>query len=153
MALFVDDLLISSDSPDYVNMVKEHLYKKFPIKELGPFQQYLDISITRGKKSGTIELDQRDYAMHILRNFRMHGCKGVLIPLESGTVLSPSAPIQTISEIPYQNAVGALLYLFQARRPNLGFSISAISKFRNHYDETYWTAVKRVMRYLQKIKD
>ena len=56
------------------------------------------------------------------------------------------------SEIPYQNAVGSLLFLVQATRPDLVHAVNYISRFNQSFNESHWGAVKRVFRYLQGTK-
>ncbi|XP_031776864.1 secreted RxLR effector protein 161-like [Nasonia vitripennis] len=55
--------------------------------------------------------------------------------------------------IPYKSAVGALIYLTQATRPDLAYAVSSVSRFNSNYDTSHWEAVKRILRYLQKTKD
>ncbi|XP_031782193.1 secreted RxLR effector protein 161-like [Nasonia vitripennis] len=57
------------------------------------------------------------------------------------------------ADVPYQNAVGSLLYLVQATRPDLAYSVGVLSRFNNCYDESHWGMVKRVLRYVQGTKD
>lgn len=50
--------------------------------------------------------------------------------------------------IPYQEAVGCLLYLVQGTRPDLAFAVNDVSRFNNNFGNPHWKAVKRIMRYL-----
>ena len=59
---------------------------------------------------------------------------------------------EALHKIPYQNTVGALLYLVQATRPDLTFAVSSVSHFNQCYDTSHWAAVKRIMKYLQGTK-
>ena len=78
--------------------------------------------------------------------------------MEVSTTLTPATvPTESDtlkrSKIPYQNAVGALIYLTQATRPDLAYAVSNDSRFNNCYDTHHWDAVKRIIRYLKKTKD
>ncbi|KAG8189494.1 hypothetical protein JTE90_008456 [Oedothorax gibbosus] len=53
-------------------------------------------------------------------------------------------------KIPYQAAVGSLLYAAQATRPDIGHSVNLACKFCNNPDRTHWTFVKRIMRRYMK---
>ena len=57
-----------------------------------------------------------------------------------------------VRKIPYQNAVGSLLFLVQATRPDLAHAVSYISRFNQSFNESHWGAVNRVFRYLQGTK-
>ena len=56
-------------------------------------------------------------------------------------------------DFPYQNAVGALLFLVQAPRPDLVYAVSTLNQYNTCYDEMHWSLVKIVFRYLQGTKD
>lgn len=123
------------------------------IKDLGPDKKCLGININRNRSEGIIKLDQEDYIQSLLKNFGMDECRKTSAPMEiSGrSSNSPEQQIKT-SDIPYQSAVGALLFLVQATRPDLAFAVSTISKYNNSYDHTHWSMIKRILRYLQGTK-
>lgn len=121
------------------------------MKDLGPIKKCLGINVSVNQKDGTIELEQCEYIMQMLRNFGMHDWKGAVAPMDPGTTFTVTKePVDP--KIPYQNAVGALLYVFQGTRPNSAYSVSTLSRFNNGFGEIYWTAVKRVMQNLQTTK-
>ena len=159
IALFVDDFLVFTNSIDFYSTLKEGLTKEVPVKDLGIVRKCLGINIHIDKNQGIIELDQTDYIESILQRFSMSECKGSSTPMEPGSQLNASiSPInpqesERLRMIPYQNAVGALLYLVQATRPDLAYSVSTVSRFNQNYDDSHWAAVKRIMRYLQTTKN
>lgn len=57
--------------------------------------------------------------------------------------------ILKLEKIPYQNAIGALIYVLQATRPDLSYCISTLSKFNKDFDPVHWEAFKKVFRYLK----
>ena len=48
----------------------------------------------------------------------------------------------------YQQAVGSLMFLQTATRPDLSFSVNQVARFMHDPRESHWTAVKRILRYL-----
>lgn len=54
---------------------------------------------------------------------------------------------------PYKEAIGILIYLMISSRPDIAFSVCKLSQFMDTYDETHWTAVKHVLRYLKGTND
>uniref|UniRef100_A0A0C9S056 POLX_1 protein n=1 Tax=Fopius arisanus TaxID=64838 RepID=A0A0C9S056_9HYME len=54
-----------------------------------------------------------------------------------------------MSRVPYQEAVGALLYLSQATRPDIAHTMSVLSKYNQLPRSIHWKAIKRVFRYLK----
>ena len=49
----------------------------------------------------------------------------------------------------YQSAVGSLLYLSVATRPDIAYAVSNVAQFSANPTTQHWTAVKRIMRYLR----
>ena len=158
-SLFVDDFLVFTNSIDFYCTLKTGLSKRIPVKDLGMAQKCLGINVKIDRNQGTIELNQTDYIDSILQRFNMGECKGASTPMEPGSVLNASTysikseETERLQKIPYQNAVGALLYLVQATRPDLTYAVSSVSRYNNAYDESNWVAVKRIMCYLHCTRD
>ena len=58
-----------------------------------------------------------------------------------------------MSKIPYREAIGSLMWAAVATRPDIAFAVSLLSQFLENPGEIHWKAVKRVMRYLNGMKD
>lgn len=105
-----------------------------------------------------IELDQTRYINEILERFNMQNSKPVATPSDNNVKLSKDlGSYDKVSEdelkkIPYQAAVGCLLYLTQCTRPDITFAVNDVSRFNSNYRIPHWTAVKRIMRYLNGTK-
>ncbi|XP_055916035.1 uncharacterized protein LOC129948908 [Eupeodes corollae] len=57
-----------------------------------------------------------------------------------------------MAKIPYQQAIGSLLFAAQCTRPDICFTVNKLSKFNNCPGREHWTAVKRLFRYLKGTK-
>ncbi|HEY0433295.1 MAG TPA: reverse transcriptase domain-containing protein [Chitinophagaceae bacterium] len=154
VALYVDDLLIISDSMTSINKLKAELSNKFEMKDLGEVHSILGINVMREK--GTITLDQSNYIENILRKFRMSDCKPVTTPMDPNVKLTKTdaknetdpkneKPLKKV----YQQAVGSLMYAMLGTRPDIAFAVSAVSRYSANPSPTHWTAVKRIFRYLK----
>ena len=53
---------------------------------------------------------------------------------------------------PCREAVGALMHLTTATRPDIAFAVGYLSRFMENPQEDHWIAVKRILRYLQGTK-
>ena len=148
VAVYVDDLLLFSNNDDFKILVKSHLMKKFVMKDLGVASCCVGLRIRRDRKNGIIYVDQETYSKEILARFNMTDCKPVFTPADENTKLLKSSKIVE-DNIPYQEAVGSLLYLAQGTRPDLAYAINYVSKFNNCYDQSHWKSIKRIFRYLQ----
>ena len=69
--------------------------------------------------------------------------------------MSPQSPAEVVAmkDIPYVSAVGALLCLATATRPDIAHTVSVLCRFNNNPGMQHWTAVKHLMRYLKGTVD
>ena len=58
-----------------------------------------------------------------------------------------------MENIPYQNLIGALMYLAVFTRPDIAHAVSVLSQFNANYGTQHWAAAKRVLRYLKGTQD
>ena len=155
IAVFVNDIFVFSNSETFIQELIKELSKVFPIKDLGKITRCLGVNVTQNIENGTIELDQSDYIIEALKKFNLENCIPCKIPMDPGMILEPDfSPVSNeelkhLSKIPYQNAVGTLMYLLQATRPDISYSVSLVSRFNTNYRETHWKAVKKIFRYLK----
>jgi hypothetical protein len=106
------------------------------------------MEIIRDRDKRTIELSQKCYIESILERFEMDSSRPVVTPMDPNVKLikvqEAEVDIRT-----YQSALGALMYAMLATRPDLAYSVGALSKHASAPGETHWTALKRVYRYLR----
>ena len=91
---------------------------------------------------------QRRYVDDILKRFGMDDCKAVASPVDmSSRLVSSDADIKV--NAPFHEAVGALMHLTTATRPDIAYAVGYVSRFMENPQEEHWVAVKRILRYLQ----
>jgi hypothetical protein len=155
IALYVDDLLLACNSVLYMDKLKLALHNEYEMKDLGEAKFVLGIKIERDRPRRVIYLHQQQYIENVLERFNMNECKPVTTPMEVSVRLTKSlAPVtdkekQEMSAVPYQSAVGSLMYAMTCTRPDIAFAVSTVSRFCSNYNTAHWTAVKRIMRYLK----
>ncbi|XP_046998396.1 secreted RxLR effector protein 161-like [Schistocerca americana] len=123
--------------------------------DVGELSWCLGVRIKRNRKQGTISIDKRKYAANILKKFGMEHCNPFAYPFESDSKLQKCENKLTDEEnlvlhrIPYQQAVGSLLYLAQSTRPDIAYAVGVLSRFNSNYRNIHWEAVKRIIRYIK----
>ena len=75
LLVYVNDMVITGNDHAYVVFLKFVLDRKFGIKDLGSLKYFLGLEIARNKSG--ISLTQRKYALKVLEETGMTGCKPV----------------------------------------------------------------------------
>lgn len=155
IAVYVDDLLIFSNCKQLKDDLKINLQKQFKMKDLGEAKYCLGIQITRDRIHRKIWLDQERYMEEVLNKFNMSDCNPVSTPLDANIKLSKEMSpkneeeFKEMSTVPYQQAIGSILYAAQATRPDICHAINVVSRYNNNPGKQHWTAVKRILRYIK----
>lgn len=150
IAIYVDDFLIFYRNERKLTEIKEYLHHSFKMKDMGPVKSCIGLNICQNEHS--IEVDQIGYVEEISCRFDMQDCKPVKNPVDTSAKLSikmVTTENSLVGRVPYQEAVGALLYLAQGTRPDIPFAVNNVSQFNNCHSEEHWKAVQRVFRYLR----
>lgn len=145
VAIYVDDGLIAGSSQTVVDSFLELLTSKFKIT-IGSLDSFLGMQIEQ-RESGFF-LSQRVYVEKILQRFEMASCKSVKTPADNEKPdNSNDGPLD--KSIPYCSAVGSLLYLACATRPDIAFAVSRVARAMANPARFDWLCVKRIFRYLR----
>ena len=143
--VYVDDFVIAGNDLQAINKFKEHLSKCFHMKDLGKLKYFLGIEVSRGQDG--ICLSQRKYALDIIAEMGLLGCKPSAVPIElNHRLASISSPIYEHPE-KYRRLVGRFIYL-SLIRPDLSYAVHILSQFMKTPLLAHWEAALRLVRYL-----
>jgi hypothetical protein len=153
-SLYVDDLLLASNSRARLDQFKAELASHFDMEDLGEARFVLGIEIKRNRKARTLHISQGAYIKDILARFGLDRCTSVATPMEKGLRLlkaTDNDPLALDAQgtRDYQARVGALIYAMQATRPDIAFAVTALSQFCSKPTTQHLQAVTRVFRYLR----
>jgi len=85
----------------------------------------------------------------MLKKFNMKQSQPDATPVEAGTKLMKTIEgDELFNQKTYQSAVGCLLYLSTRTRPEIAYAVGNVSRFTAKPKLQHWSAVKRIMRYL-----
>uniref|UniRef100_A0AAV1VIN8 Reverse transcriptase Ty1/copia-type domain-containing protein n=1 Tax=Peronospora matthiolae TaxID=2874970 RepID=A0AAV1VIN8_9STRA len=142
----VEDVLVTGSSLELITRNKNDLKTRFEMTDSGKCAFVLGIELLDGE-GGSVTLCQRHYVDDILKRFGMEECKAVASPVDVSSRLMSSSTASKI-DVPFREAVGALMHLTTAKRPDIAYAVSFVSRFMKIPQEEHWVAVKRIFRYL-----
>jgi hypothetical protein len=131
----IDDMAVTSRHLRHITQFKQQLTQYFDISDLGELNWWLGLKVERDRLTRTIRLSQRAYIDTIIERFHLEDAKHVASPMETGVVLSDANPPSTHAQteamrnVPYQQAIGSLMYAATSTRPDIAFAVAILSQF------------------------
>lgn len=89
----------------------------------------------------------------------MSECKPISCPLDVSMKLSKdgnstnNASYGEKFEGPYMEAIGSLIYLMVATRPDIAFAVGLVSRYSSDPRKQHWASVKHILRYLKSTQE
>lgn len=150
IAVYVDDIVLAGKSKKRMSEVKQALAKQFEVKDMGELHYFLGVNIVQDSNTGEVCIGQPAYAANLVQKFGMEHAKAVNTPVDvSMKLIKASVEDECVDQKRYQSAVGSLLYLSTATRPDITYAVSNVAKYSANPTKQHWTAVKRIFRYLK----
>lgn len=159
--LYVDDIIMTGNDDQVLSEKKNELFRKFRMKDLGEPTEYLGITITRDRENRTLSLNQSKFIVKLLKRFGYENAHPQRSPIATNQVLNrerrnregENRDDNAVNPTRYREAVGSLLYLANATRPDISYAVNILSRHQLNPTEKEWKMVERVLRYLIKTKD
>lgn len=152
---WVDDIILAGSTITQIEEMKQMLNQRFKMDDRGELKWFLGVDFTR-LDDGTYEMCQERYIDSILQRFNMTDCKTASTPADKGIDLTKATDDEHAEfvkhEFPYRAAVGSLIYLMTATRPDISWIVSKLSQYLSKPSLTHVTALKRVLRYVKKTR-
>jgi hypothetical protein len=150
LVLYVDDLLIAHNGIEGTgHQIKQRLQTRYKMCDLGAAKRFLGIEIERDEDGG-FSICQKGYINTILKRFGLLDAKPAKTPLDPQTDLANTrCEDKTANRNEYLSMVGSLMYAALGSRPDIAFSVTALSRYNVQPLEMHATAAKRVFRYLK----
>ncbi|UYV82907.1 hypothetical protein LAZ67_22001343, partial [Cordylochernes scorpioides] len=151
LILYVDDMLLASDSEIIIQNTVKTLEKEFEIKYLGDPTQFIGIEISRNRE-GELLLSQKNKIQELVERYNLQEAKPTFTPMESGY---PGISDEKLlpNNVQYQQLIGSLLYLSVVSRPDIAAPVCILSSRNQNPRNCDWNAAKRIVRYLKTTKE
>ncbi len=151
----VDDFLFFGPDIQEINTVKKYLVDQYKMKDLGPYDKFMEIKLDRDTHKKTISLSQKVCFRKVLDHVGMSNRKPALSPIVANINLTRNPEDATDEELirSYQSHIGTHMWAYVCSRLDLGYAMSTLSQFFFNLTRRYMIAVKHVYSYLQATKD
>ena len=157
--IHVDDCMIAGTSISLILRFKIKITKFVTITDLGELHWILGIKVKHVQECCTIHLSQCSYIDSMLCRYGFDDLKPISLPMEASIRLTSAQSLSTTQEIarmhniPYQEAVGSLMYTSLGTRLDITYAVQTVSRFPKNPGEAHWEAVKRIFCYLKGTKE
>ena len=152
VAIYVDDLLVASNSIEAINEFKLDLNSRFDTNDLGELKYFLGIEVKRDRVKRTMQLGQWKFLNELLVKTAMSYCRPIGTPVEPHPF-----EIDVVHEcdlkIGYRSIVGSLLYLAGISRPDISTAVGYAGRFQENPQAVHWKLLQRILRYLKGSED
>ena len=149
LAVYVDDLIIATNNHKLFTNLKKNLMRKFEIRDLGKLNLCLGLQFYQNEETKEVKISQEKYITDMMRKFGLEDAKIAITPLEAKMNLSKNDNLPEIDSNVYQSLIGSLMYAATATRPDIMYTLSALSCFNNNPKKSHWSSAKRALRYLK----
>ncbi|KAJ0500497.1 putative RNA-directed DNA polymerase [Helianthus annuus] len=146
VGVYVDDLIVTGSNESEILEFKEKMKRLFEMSDLGLLTYYLGIEVSQ--KENEIIICQEGYAKRILEAAGMQNCNSAKCPMEFKLKLCKDDSGKPTDATKYRSIIGSLRYLINTR-PDLSYSVGALSKYLQNPKESHYAALKQVLRYLK----
>ena len=158
IAVYVDDLNIIGTTKE-ISEVIELLKKEFEMKDLGKTKYCLGLQIEHMPNG--ILVHQSNYTERVLKRFNMDKANPLSTPMVVRSLNINNDPFRPCEEnekvlgpeVPYLNAIGALMYLTNCTRPDISFAVNLLARFSSSPTQRHWNGIKHIFRYLRGTTD
>jgi hypothetical protein len=145
LILYVDDMIITGDDPEYIDFIKTRLSDQFLMSDLGPLRYFfgIEISTTEG-----FFLSQEKYIQDILdcASLTDHRTAETRMKLNVHLMATDGEPLEDPTR--YRHIIWSLVYL-GVTRPDISYSVHILSQFVSAPTQIHYSHLLRVLRYLR----
>lgn len=150
LCLYVDDLIVVSDSEKCMDEVLSKIKAKYGLKDITGLDYILGIEAA--KVPDGIVLNQTTYVEKILRRFGMENSNTKRVPLGASVQITKDEDGEDADEMLYRQKIGALAWITLGTRPDCAFALSKLSRYLNKPKKSHMLAADNVLRYLKGSK-
>jgi hypothetical protein len=149
--LYVDDILIAAEQLSTVAHFKRLLLDKFPGRDLGETQFFLQMSVERQRSNRFVVLKQQRHIEKLAEVSGLEEAHPVKVPMIEGVYRDVlGAPVDAPSAITqYKSLLGAMMHISNYTRPDIAFAVSYLARFVNAVTTDKFARLVDIIKYLK----
>jgi hypothetical protein len=145
LLLYVDDMTITNDDPEYIAFVKTRLSDQFLMSDLGPLRYFLGIEISFTSEG--FFLSQEKYIRDLIDRASLTDHRTAKTLMELNVHLTPTEGEPLEDHTRYHHIVGSLVYL-GVTKPNISYYVHILSQFVSAPTQIHYSHILHVLHYL-----
>jgi len=146
LLLYVDDIVLTASSSDFLRRIISALQREFVMKDLGELHHFLGMHVQR--RGDGLLLSQRQYMLDILDRAGMTECKPCSTPVDTNSKVAAAEGASVSDATDFRSLAGALQYL-TFTRPDIAYAVQQVCLHMLDPREPHLAALKRILRYVQ----
>ena len=151
LLLYVDDVLIASNSKALGNSIAQRISQRFRVSTEGSIENYLGIEIDLQLDQHKAYLTMSKYMEKLLKRFKMEPKPSVTTPLQENfhsTIHEvPLADDTYLRDFEYRNKVGSILYYMICVSPAIAYAVGLVARYCEKPTRAACAAVTRIIHY------
>ncbi|CAI7878314.1 unnamed protein product [Closterium sp. NIES-54] len=149
--VYVDDILVFSESSAMIEHVEEMLEMQFKCLKMGDVKYYLGMHVERDLDKGVLRLHQRKYCEGLAEKYGLQDGGYPATPLPSGFTVETCADEEVVGESVrklFHSMVGALNHAANHTRSDIAISYFRLASVVSRPSHEQLEATKRLVRYV-----
>jgi hypothetical protein len=139
---------MGNDEPT-INSIKKKFMEMWECHDLGKIKEYLCIQVNYNHDLGFLVLDQKPYALKVVKQFGLENCKPTHTPLPAGySPLKNEEQCKPAECSYYQQIIGSLLYLALGTRPDIIYAVILMSQFSANLSQDHIQKALYIVKYI-----
>ncbi|KAJ9544452.1 LOW QUALITY PROTEIN: hypothetical protein OSB04_024159 [Centaurea solstitialis] len=145
--VYVDDIIFGSTNTSMCKEFESLMQSEFEMSMMGELTFFRGLQVKQSLEG--IFISQAKYVQDLLKKYKLSDVSPMRTPMATGLKLHKDLSGTSVECKPYRGMIGYLLYP-STSRPDIMFATCLGAIFQSNPKESHLSAVKRIMRYLNK---
>ena len=151
--VYVDDVLIASNSLALTKRFKDVFKSKVEIRDLGKIKQFIGLQVNYQADKKCYTISQQGLIEDYFLEFKVQAFKPVRRLPEVEHMRPGIDWLSSEEQTKYRQLIGGLLYIANLTRPDVCFAVNYLSRFMQKASKVHLQNAEKVLLYLYSTKD